>query len=64
MHIIQMAQEQHAIYFGYAFFSRSGKFDRNRNVLIIFIFIFYYFKANKTLSSYTVALHSHEYINN
>ncbi len=22
MHIIQMAQEQHAIYFGYAFFSR------------------------------------------
>ncbi len=30
MHIIQIAQEQHAIYFGYAFL---GKFYRNRKGL-------------------------------
>ncbi len=29
MHIIQMAQEQHALYFGYAFLAVLGKFDRN-----------------------------------
>ncbi len=33
MHIIQMVQEQHAIYFGYAFFlGVLGKFDRNGKV--------------------------------
>ncbi len=31
MHIIQMAQEQHAIYFGYAVL---GKFYRNRKGLM------------------------------
>ncbi len=30
MHIIQMAQEQHAIYFGYDFLDVLGKFYRNR----------------------------------
>ncbi len=30
MHIIQMAQEQHAIYFGYAFFRRFSQISRNR----------------------------------
>ncbi len=34
MHIIQMAQEQHAIYFGYAFLGVLGKFDRNRKGLM------------------------------
>ncbi len=37
MHIIQMAQEQHAIYFGYAFFRRLGKFYRNRKELTTFL---------------------------
>ncbi len=32
-HIIQMAQEQHAIYFGYAFLGVLGKFYRNRKGL-------------------------------
>ncbi len=34
VHIIQMTQEQHALYFGYAFFSRLGKFNKNRKGLI------------------------------
>ncbi len=33
MHIIQMAQEQHVIYFGYAFLGVLGKFYRNRKGL-------------------------------
>ncbi len=33
MHIIQMAQEQHALYFGYAFLGVLGKFYRNRKGL-------------------------------
>ncbi len=33
MHIIQMAQEQHAIYFGYAFFRRFRQIYRNRKGL-------------------------------
>ncbi len=33
MHIIQMAQEQHAIYFGYAFLGILGKFYRNHSLL-------------------------------
>ncbi len=33
MHIIQMAQEQHVIYFEYAFLGVLGKFYRNRKGL-------------------------------
>ncbi len=34
MHIIPMVQEQHAIYFGYAFLGVLGKFYRNRKGLM------------------------------
>ncbi len=37
MHIIQMAQEQHAIYFGYAFLGVLGKFYRNHKGLIVLL---------------------------
>ncbi len=47
MHIIQMAQEQHAIYLGYAFFlGVLGKFYRNRKGLSIFKVIGIIFKTD------------------
>ncbi len=45
MHILQMVQEQHAIYFGYAFLGVLGKFYRNlkglnnNNYVIVFYII-------------------------
>ncbi len=35
MHIIQMAQEQHAIFLGMPFLGVLGKFDRNRKWIYI-----------------------------
>ncbi len=47
MHIIQMAQEQHAIYFGYAFLAVLGKFYRNLKGLTELNYFYYIKKKSK-----------------
>ncbi len=62
MHIIQMAQEQHAIYFGYAFLGVLGKFYRNLKGLkdnlcplkLIYRCICYFNRGKDDLSSLIV----------
>ncbi len=39
MHIIQMAQEQHSMYFGYAFLGVLGEFYRNRKGLMKIVIV-------------------------